>query len=90
VLSDNVPTVFEVYWAALRSGLYITAVNTHLTPSEVAYIVDDCGARVLVVSANMGGGHHATAAALTEEVSRRWPGSQTLQVDALDLMTINK
>jgi len=27
---------FEVYWAARRSGLYITAVNSYLTPDEVA------------------------------------------------------
>ena len=39
LLSDNPPEAFEVYWAAMRSGLYITAVNWHLTPDEVAYIV---------------------------------------------------
>jgi long-chain acyl-CoA synthetase len=50
-LSDNTPEVFEVYWAALRSGLYVTGLNHHLTPAEVAYIVNDCGARVLIVSA---------------------------------------
>lgn len=32
LLTDNNPRAFEVYWAALRSGLYITAVNRHLTP----------------------------------------------------------
>ncbi len=36
LLSDNVPRAFEVYWAARRSGLYITAVNSYLTPDEVA------------------------------------------------------
>jgi long-chain acyl-CoA synthetase len=51
ILSDNSPEVFECYWAGLRSGLYVTAVNIHLSAAEVAYIVDDCGARVLVVSA---------------------------------------
>ncbi len=39
-----------MYWAALRSGLYITAVNWHLTASEAAYIVDDCEATILVAS----------------------------------------
>ena len=47
---DNTPWAFVVYWAGLRSGLYITAVNHHLGPDEAGYIVDDCGARVLVVS----------------------------------------
>jgi acyl-CoA synthetase (AMP-forming)/AMP-acid ligase II len=50
-LSDNRPEVFEVYWAALRSGLYVTGVNAHLTADEAAYVVEDCGARVLVASA---------------------------------------
>ena len=49
-LSDNRPEVFEVYWAALRSGLYVTGINSHLTPDEAAYIVADCGARALVAS----------------------------------------
>jgi long-chain acyl-CoA synthetase len=41
---------FEVYWAALRSGLYITPVNSHLSASEVAYIVNDSGAAAVVIS----------------------------------------
>ncbi|MBO8196563.1 AMP-binding protein, partial [Streptomyces oryzae] len=51
LLSANDTRCLEVYWAALRSGLYITAVNSHLTPEEAAYIVRDCGARALIVSA---------------------------------------
>ena len=51
MISDNAPQAYEVYWAALRSGLYITAVNHHLSPAEAAYVVDDCGARAMVVSA---------------------------------------
>lgn len=43
----------EVMWAALRSGLYITAINRYLTPDEAAYIVADCGARALVSSRGM-------------------------------------
>jgi fatty-acyl-CoA synthase len=50
LLSDNDPRVLEVYWAALRSGLYLTAVNHHLTAEEAAYIVRDCGATALIVS----------------------------------------
>jgi len=42
--------------------------------------------RVLVVSANMGGGHHATATALEESVQRNWPGSEIRRIDALDVM----
>src|SRR2546426_6111366 len=40
----------EVAWAAQRSGLYFTTVSSPLAPDEAGYIVDDCGARVLVSS----------------------------------------
>jgi long-chain acyl-CoA synthetase len=53
LLSDNSAEAFDVYWAALRSGLYITAVNWHLAPEEAAYIVRDSGARVVIVSAGV-------------------------------------
>jgi fatty-acyl-CoA synthase len=50
-LSDNSPEAFEVYWAGLRSGMYVTGINHHLSAEEAAYIVTDCGAKALVVSA---------------------------------------
>ncbi|MGH3412633.1 MAG: acyl-CoA synthetase [Marmoricola sp.] len=52
LLSDNALQAYEVYWAAMRSGLYITAVNHNLGTDEARYILDDCGARALVVSAS--------------------------------------
>ncbi|MEU5840945.1 AMP-binding protein [Rhodococcus sp. NPDC047139] len=63
LLTDNRPEAFEVFWAALRSGLYITAVNSHLTAGEVAYIVEDSGAKTLIASASLGG--------LPEEVAEK-------------------
>src|SRR5205823_13722404 len=48
---ENNPRFMEVAWAALRSGLYITCINSHLTAPEVSYIVEDCEARALVTSA---------------------------------------
>jgi long-chain acyl-CoA synthetase len=53
LVSDNSAEAFEVYWAALRSGLYITAVNWHLAPEEAAYILHDSGAQVVVASAGV-------------------------------------
>lgn len=41
----------EVAWAAFRSGIYLTAINSYLTAPEVAYIIDDCDARLVVSSA---------------------------------------
>ncbi|HVW41088.1 MAG TPA: acyl-CoA synthetase [Amycolatopsis sp.] len=50
VLADNRAELLEVAWAAQRSGLYVTAVNRHLTAAEVDYIVADSGARALVTT----------------------------------------
>ncbi len=65
LLTENNLRAFEVYWAAMRSGLYITAVNYHLKPDEVAYIVSDSGAAVLIVSAEQA----ATAEAIADQTA---------------------
>ena len=44
ILMDNTPRYFEVAWAAQRSGLHYTAINSHLRPAEVQYVLDDCNA----------------------------------------------
>ncbi|GAA1483168.1 acyl-CoA synthetase [Gordonia sinesedis] len=54
MVSDNAIECLTLYWAVLRSGLYLTAVNHHLTADEAAYIVDDSDARVLFSSAALG------------------------------------
>jgi acyl-CoA synthetase (AMP-forming)/AMP-acid ligase II len=54
LLMENHPRFMEVAWAALRSGLYVTAINSFLTAPEVAYIVNDCEARAFVTSAAKG------------------------------------
>ncbi len=50
VLMENNPEYLEVLWAAQRSGLHYTAINRHLRPSEVQYVLDDCEASALVSS----------------------------------------
>ena len=54
MLSDNAAEAFVLYWAALRSGLYLTAINYHLTAAEAAYILEDCDAQALFVSGRLG------------------------------------
>jgi hypothetical protein len=54
LLMENHPRFLEVVWAALRSGLYLTAINSHLTSEEATYIVGDCGARAIVTSGALG------------------------------------
>ena len=50
---ENDARYYEIVWGAQRSGLYYTAVSTRLTPGELEYIVNDCGAQVLVTSATL-------------------------------------
>lgn len=71
LLSDNSSTVFEIYWAAIRSGLYITAINCHLAADEAAYIVNDSGARVLFASAGIADLAEEVAT-LTPDVAQRY------------------
>jgi long-chain acyl-CoA synthetase len=71
LVSDNAMEAFEIYWAAIRSGLYVTLVNWHLSAEEAAYILTDSGARVVVVS----GGVRDLAELLiplTPDVERRY------------------
>jgi UDP-N-acetylglucosamine:LPS N-acetylglucosamine transferase len=42
--------------------------------------------RVLVLSADIGGGHHATGRALEAAVRERWPQAEVVWVDTLDVM----
>ncbi len=41
---------YEVYWAAQRSGLYVTPLSTSLTAEEARYILRDAGAKLLLTS----------------------------------------
>src|ERR1700727_1196955 len=49
-LIENRRAFMEICWAAQRSGLYYTAISRYLTEDEIAYIVRDCGARVVITS----------------------------------------
>ncbi|MDR0478861.1 MAG: AMP-binding protein, partial [Burkholderiaceae bacterium] len=48
LLMENRLDLFALAWGARRAGLYYTPVSPHLHPDEVAYILDDCGARLLI------------------------------------------
>lgn len=55
IFMENHPRYLEIAWAALRSGLYFTTVNSYLTAPEVAYIVEDCEAQALITSSKLAG-----------------------------------
>src|SRR4051794_21101582 len=50
LLLENRLAFMEICWAAQRAGLYYTAISRYLTADEIAYIVKDCGARVVITS----------------------------------------
>lgn len=49
LISDNDHRVFDIYWAAQRCGLYLTAINYRLKTDEVAYIIQNSGAKAIFV-----------------------------------------
>ena len=51
---ENNVRYHEVYWATVRQGMYLCAVNRYLTAEEAAYIVNDSGAKAVVTSAALG------------------------------------
>ena len=50
VFMENNSRFLETEAAADRSGLYFTLINSYLSAEEVAYILEDCQARVLISS----------------------------------------
>jgi long-chain acyl-CoA synthetase len=53
----NRPEFLEITWGCQLSGLYYSAINTHFTPDEVAYVIDDSEAKAVFVDASMAAVH---------------------------------
>ncbi len=78
VVLPNEVAFVELYLATLQSGLYLTCINFHLTGPEVAYIVNDCEADVLVFHER-----YATAAlAAADEIGL--PAERRFAVGSID------
>ncbi|ODR07448.1 acyl-CoA synthetase [Mycobacterium sherrisii] len=70
ILMENNEHIHAVMWAARRSGLYYVPINTHLTPAEAAYIIDNSNAKAIVGSAVL----KDTCAQLAEHLPNGLPG----------------
>jgi long-chain acyl-CoA synthetase len=66
ILAENHVRYFEVFWAALRSGLYITPINRHLSADEVLYQLTDSGAKAFIASKRLAATASAALARLPE------------------------
>ena len=51
---ENNRHFMEIVWGAQRAGIIYTAISTHLREDEIAYIVDNCEAKVLISSKALG------------------------------------
>lgn len=56
ILMPNTSDFLIAVWAAQRSGLYYVPVNWHLTPDEVAFIIEDSGARLVLTTEALSAG----------------------------------
>lgn len=52
---ENHPRFFEIVWGCHYAGLVYTACSSRLTSEELAYIVDDCGAKAFITSSYKSG-----------------------------------
>jgi len=55
IACDNRLEFFDIYWAAQRAGLILVLLSARLKTDEIAYIVNDSGAKVLLISDKMAG-----------------------------------
>lgn len=69
---ENCPEYYELAWGAQRSGLYFVCISTKLTAGEIAYILQDSGAKALFVT--------PTLAAIGREAAREAPGLKVFDV----------
>src|SRR5688572_17524628 len=49
---ENSARFLPVIWGCHYAGLYYTAMSSRLTTEEMAYILQDCGARAFITSAH--------------------------------------
>jgi long-chain acyl-CoA synthetase len=86
VLLPNSPDYLAVAWAALRSGLYLTPLNPYMTPDEIAYVVNDCGAKAVISDASYSGILEALPPRLVHcpvRLSFNGPAAGWLDLDAM-------
>jgi fatty-acyl-CoA synthase len=72
LLAENNQRFLEIAWAAQSSGLYYTAINVHLTPDEIGFIVSDSGAKAMVSTAHLADKASAVLARGDHAIAHAW------------------
>ncbi|MFN3474967.1 MAG: acyl-CoA synthetase [Blastomonas sp.] len=70
---ENRAEYFDVVWGAQRSGLIFVAISNRLTTDEIAYILQDSGAKLLFTSDTLG--------AQLDAISGQCPGIPIANLD---------
>ena len=79
ILMTNVPEYFEVVWAARRAGYFYTAINWHLTPGEVRYMLENSESKALITSAGLASVADQAAAGLPRLTLRLLVGAGAIR-----------
>ncbi len=77
LLMENHVAFMELVFAARRAGVYFTPISIHLSAGEIAYVLEDCGAKVLIATAGVAD----LAAQLGDVIARR--AVRCFMVDAI-------
>ncbi|MGH3556555.1 MAG: fatty-acid--CoA ligase FadD4 [Mycobacterium sp.] len=80
IVMENNEHIHAIMWAARRSGLYYVPINTQLTASEAAYIIDNGAAKAIIASAAL----HKTCENLAEHLPSGLPDLLLIADDDLD------
>ena len=79
ILMTNVPEYFEVVWAARRAGYFYTAINWHLTPGEVRYMLENSESKALITWAGLASVADQAAAGLPRLTLRLLVGAGAIR-----------
>lgn len=91
LMLENCHQFLEIAWGAQRAGLIYTPISTHLKRDETAYILENCGARMFIVSHGLrevahqvlaGGGHEVEHFYMVDGIAEgfeSWDDSAALQ-----------
>jgi fatty-acyl-CoA synthase len=67
MLAPNVPALLAAHFSVLRLGAALVALNTRLNAAEIGYILNHCGAKLLLVDPELAGNVPSSRAELSAD-----------------------
>ena len=64
IVAANCPEYIEAMWAAWHAGLCVVPVNAKLHPKEVAFILENCGTSLCLISGEIADANYANSLVL--------------------------